>query len=94
MKLIPNDHLRILRNTVPLPAVIADLRIPTRTRGRRLTFRCPGCGGFHTATNSRSNLARCFRCERNFNAIELAMSVKKLGFLDALQLLEPLLLTS
>ena len=54
----------------------------------------PGVRDFNTAVNPRTNLGRCFRCERNFNAIELAMSAKKLGFLAAVQLLEPMLLTS
>lgn len=83
MSLIPADLLRGLRNDVPVLAVISDLEIPTKRRGTRLTFRCPGCGGFHTATNPRTNLARCFSCQRNLNPIDLVMAERGTSFLEA-----------
>ena len=91
MRQILADHLRILRNRVPVLAVIEDLHIPTQTRGSRLTFRCPDCGCFHTATNPRSNLGRCFRCERNFNPIDLVMAERNSRFLEAVAHVETLL---
>lgn len=90
MRRIFADHLRTLRNRVPVLAVIEDLCIPTQTRGSRLTFRCPDCGGFHTAANPRSNLGRCFRCERNFNPIDLVMAERKSRFLEAVAHVETL----
>lgn len=84
------DHLRSLRNDVPVRTVISELQIPTQTRGSRLTFRCPACGGFHTATDHRTNLARCFRCSRNFNPIELVMAERRLSFPEAVKFLETL----
>ena len=36
-----------------------------------------------TATNPRTNLGRCFRCQRNFNPIDLVMVVKRYTFLQA-----------
>jgi|RhiMetdeSRZDD1v2_1073273.scaffolds.fasta_scaffold355605_2 hypothetical protein len=90
MSRIPTDRLRALRNTVPILELIFELGIPTRKHGSRLTFRCPGCGGFPTATNPRTNLARCFYCRRNFNAIDLVIVERRLSFLDAVQFLEAL----
>ncbi|WP_208596420.1 hypothetical protein [Desulfonatronospira thiodismutans] len=41
-----------------------------------------------TACNPRTNLARCFRCERNFNPIDLVMVVKGLNFREAVEFLQ------
>lgn len=81
--MIPPERLRALRNGVSVLAVIESLGIPTKPRGSRLTFRCPACQGFHTATNPRTNLARCFPCQRNFNTIELVMAERASTFLEA-----------
>ena len=53
-----------------------------------LRFLCPLCDDFHTATNPRTNLARCFRCQRNFNPIDLIMIVDRTSFLEAVGQLE------
>jgi predicted RNA-binding Zn-ribbon protein involved in translation (DUF1610 family) len=53
-----------------------------------LRFRCPLCGNFHTATNHETNLARCFDCQKNFNPIDLVMTVGKCSFVDAVELLK------
>lgn len=87
MSLIPADRLRALRNDVPVHAVITDLQIPTKRRGTRRTFRCPECRGFHTATHPRTNLARCFSCQRNFNPIEIVMAERGTSFLEAVDYL-------
>jgi DNA primase len=87
MSLIPADRLRALRNDVPVLAVISDLEIPTKRRGARLTFRCPECRGFNTATHPRTNLARCFSCQRNFNPIEVVMAERGTSFLEAVDYL-------
>ncbi len=92
--MIPQQHLRRLRNEIPLRDVLDRLGIPSKHREGYLRFLCPVCTEFNTAVNPRTNLGRCFRCERNFNAIELVMTAKRLGFLAAVQLLEPMLLTS
>lgn len=91
MKRIPAEHLRTLRNDVPVPAVIAHLGIPTKKRGRRDTFRCPACGGFYTATNPQTNLGRCFRCDLNFNPIDLVKLECNCSFLEAVSHLDSLL---
>ena len=92
--MIPAHHLRTLRNQAPVLSVIFELGIPTEMRGSRLTFRCPDCGGFHTAVNYRANLTRCFPCKRNFNPIDLAMAERAWGFLEAVKYLESLLSVS
>jgi hypothetical protein len=80
--------LRRLRNEVDILSVISGLDIETKKRGARITFRCPGCGVFHTATKLQTNLARCFRCARNFNPIDLVMAERGSTFLDAVNYLK------
>lgn len=92
MSRISKDRLRALRNEVDVGVVISKLRIPTRLRGRRLTFRCPLCRRFHTAVSSRADLARCFPCARSFNPIDLVMAERGAVFLEAVRYLEELLL--
>ena len=55
----------------------------------RTTSGGPICEDANTATNPRTNLARCFRCQRNFNPIEFVMAVQGCEFLDAVACLEP-----
>jgi len=82
------DDLRRFRNDTDILAVISDLGIETKKRGARLSFRCPSCGVFHTATKAETNLARCFRCARNFNPIDLVIAERSLSFVDAVNYLQ------
>ena len=59
------------------------------SRGGRFVFLCPRCGEFLTAINPRTNLARCFACERNFNPIDLVMVIQGVYFVTAVHYLEP-----
>lgn len=90
MTRIHADHLRSLRNDVPVAVVLAELRLPTKNRGQRTNFRCPACDGFHAAINPRANLLRCFRCERDFNPIDLVLTVCHCRFLEAVRRVESL----
>lgn len=84
----PKDLLRRLRNDVPIASLIADvLRVPTKISEGYLRFLCPRCREFHSATNPRTNLARCFRCRENFNPIEIVMLVRCLNFTEAVEFL-------
>ena len=56
-----------------------------------LRFLCPLCREFNTAVNPRTNLGRCFRCEQNFNPIDMVMIVKGYSFLQAVEYLSSLL---
>jgi len=86
------QHLRRLRNDVDIGNLIADiLDLPTKISEDYLRFLCPLCSEFNTAVNPSTNLARCFRCQRNFNPIDIVMTVKGVSFLDAVAFLSPLL---
>ena len=79
----------MLRNEIPIDEVIVDLlNLEQRNNHKMLRFRCPLCQGFHTATNHKTNLARCFDCQKNFNPIDLIMTVGNCGFLDAVEYLK------
>jgi len=81
--------LRRLRNQIPINAIIADLlKLEVKNDHNILRFRCPLCYNFHTATNHKTNLARCFDCQKNFNPIDMVMTVGKCGFLDAVEILK------
>lgn len=83
-----------IRNEIPLASLMAELRWPHKMRHGRLCLLCPRCGELIAVVNPRTNLARCFRCEVNFNAIDLTMSIKECDFVDAVHFLQPLLPTS
>ncbi len=88
-KLYSPDFLKMLRNQIPIDEVIIDLlNLEVRNDHKILRFRCPLCYNFHTATNHETNLARCFDCQKNFNPIDLVMTVGKCSFLDAVQILK------
>lgn len=89
--MIGKKKLRQLRNLVKIDRVIGVLEIPAKHREGYLRFLCPLCGEFNTATNPKTNLARCFRCERNFNPIDLVMVLERKNFLEAVARLTPLL---
>lgn len=82
------DYLRTLRNDIPIHRLIADvLEIPCKVREGYFRFLCPLCSDFNSATNPKTNLARCFRCQRNFNSIDLVMLDKRLNFVEAVEFL-------
>lgn len=86
-----NELFRI-RNEIPVNTLIKDeLRIPSKISEGIFRFLCPVCNEFQTSTKPTTNLARCFRCERNFNTIELVMSSQGSGFVDSVLFLRDLL---
>lgn len=91
MKQISPDLLRRLRNDVDLRRLVQHLGIPTKRRGRRVSFRCPECYTLHATFNPYTNLGRCFRCQRNLNSIDLVMIERGDTFLEAVDYLERLL---
>jgi len=91
-KYFPRALLFRLRNEIPLERLIADrLNWPSKHREGRFCFVCPCCGESLTAVNPRTNLARCFRCEENFNAIDFVMLATQRDFVDAVHFLTDLL---
>ena len=83
-----DGFLRRLRNDIDIDLVIKRLRLERRDSKKFLRFRCPVCHGFHTATNAKTNLARCFDCRRNFNPIDLVMAVTAYSFLETVEFLK------
>jgi len=87
--MIAKGYLRQLRNEINTTTLIADiLQMEHRWRENRFRFLCPVCHEFNTAINPKTNLGRCFCCQRNFNPIDLVMITKRLAFLDAVNFLE------
>ncbi len=90
--MITKPVLRLLRNEIDVALLIHRvLDMHCKISEGRFRFLCPICQDMHTATNPKTNLARCFRCGRNFNVIDLIMIVRGLSFLDTVTYLHPLL---
>ena len=66
-----------VRNEIPVANLLVRLDWPHKQREGRFVFLCPACGEYLTVTNPRTNLGRCFACERNFNPIDLVMLIEK-----------------
>jgi DNA primase len=89
---LSKEYLRELRNRIEIIPLIAEvLELITKTHDGRFRFLCPICREFDTAVNPDTNLARCFQCRRNFNPIEMVMTVKRYSFMQAVHYLQPLL---
>lgn len=87
-KRFSRQHLFDLRNHININHLISDiLKLPSKYRDGYLRFICPVCGESLTATNPHTNLARCFRCQKNFNTIELVMLEQRTGFVEAVNFL-------
>jgi len=92
MHTLAKEHMRELRNRIEIIPLIADvLELLYKTHDGRFRFMCPLCHDFDTAVNPETNLARCFRCQRNFNPIDIVMTVKRYSFMQAVRNLEPIL---
>jgi hypothetical protein len=86
------DYVRQLRNHIAIITLIADvLHLDYHTHDGRFRFLCPLCHAFDTAANPTTNLARCFHCQRNFNPIDIVMTVKRYSFMQAVRFLDPFL---
>jgi len=80
-KRFTSDELHKLRNDICISWLIrSELQLPSKISDGIFRFLCPVCNEFQTATNPATNLARCFRCEKNFNPIDMVMVVRKLSF--------------
>lgn len=86
------SELYILRNEIDVRMLIEKtLRIPCRVTQGCFRFLCPLCGGFNTAVNPKTNLARCFDCEKNFNTIDLVMLTRQTEFVHSVKFLQSIL---
>ncbi|MCP4911594.1 MAG: hypothetical protein GY909_00635 [Oligoflexia bacterium] len=90
-KRISGELLRKLRNDIPIDILIARvLKIPSKYSEGYFRFLCPVCNEFNTATKKETNLARCFRCNKNFNPIDIVMTYYNKNFLDTVKFLMPI----
>jgi DNA primase len=83
-----DDFLTMLRNQINIDQVIDRLMIDTRQGNNLRRFRCPLCDRFHTATNPKTNLGRCFECQKNFNPIDLVMAATRFDFIETVEFLK------
>lgn len=92
MSHITKPYLRRIRNEIDVRALIAEtLKLEYRMSDGRFRFLCPLCQEFNTAVNPATNLARCFRCLKNFNPIDMVIVVKRYDFLKAVDFLDEFL---
>lgn len=81
-------ELRAIRNEIPVKQVIETLcGLECKEVEGYTRFVCPVCHEMRTSLHPKENLGRCFRCERNFNAIEFVMYGCKLSFVSSVKLL-------
>lgn len=86
------EFLFSIRNHIPLTEVIQKfLRLPCKSSEGQFRFLCPNCLELRAIVNPRTNLARCFLCQRNYNSIDLVIIVKQVKFTQAIEYLSPLL---
>ncbi len=85
------EELFVVRNKISIRYLIEEsLCIPSKEIEGVFRFLCPECGEFQTAVNPKTNLSRCFRCQVNFNTIELVMKDKQLNFVQSVKFLKQL----
>jgi hypothetical protein len=84
------QHLFTLRNHIPIDRLIETISVPSKIQEGRYRFQCPICNEFNTGINPKTNLARCFSCQKNFNTIDFVMTVKGSSFIDSVAYLETL----
>ena len=88
-KCFSSQKLYKLRNLIPIDVLVEkELAIPSKISEGFLRFLCPLCNEFQTAVNPKTNLGRCFRCEKNFNTIDMVMAWHKTGFVDSVKYLQ------
>jgi hypothetical protein len=91
-KYFPRQLLYRLRNEIPMERLIVHhLDWPHKHREGRFCFLCTRCGELLATVNPRTNLGRCFRCDKNFNTIDLVMLITERDFVETVHFLEPLL---
>ncbi len=89
--IITRDYLRRLRNEIDFGQLFRYLSWSHKRTDGKLIFVCPQCNESQTSVNPKTNLARCFRCEKNWNPIDFTMEVYRIEFLEAVGQLKNLL---
>ena len=91
-KRFSSQKLYELRNSIPIDVLIEkELAIPSKISEGFFRFLCPLCNEFQTAVNPKTNMGRCFRCEKNFNTIDVVMIWQNTGFVESVKYLQQIL---
>ncbi len=91
-KYFSSRELYKLRNSIPINVLIEkELAIPSKISEGFFRFLCPLCNEFQTAVNPKTNMGRCFRCEKNFNTIDVVMTWQNTGFVESVKYLQQIL---
>ena len=80
-----------VRNEIDIDWLINEKLSIERQFNGAWRFRCPLCQGLNTATQKKTNLARCFSCQKNFNTIDIVIYTKKINFVPSVRFLLSLL---
>ncbi len=83
-----SQELFILRNHIPIESLIKELEMPWKIIEGYFRFCCPVCEKFNSGVNSKTNLARCFGCEKNYNTIDLVMHITRSNFIQSVKFLK------
>ena len=80
-----------VRNKIDIDWLINEKLNIERQFNGAWRFRCPLCQELNTATQKKTNLARCFSCQKNFNTIDIVIYTKKINFVPSVRFLLSLL---
>ena len=80
-----------VRNEIDIDWLINEKLSIERHFNGAWRFRCPLCQELNTATQKKTNLARCFSCQKNFNTIDIVIYTKKINFVPSVRFLLSLL---
>jgi DNA primase len=87
-KRFSDNELKEVRNEIPVRLVLERLcGLECKEVEGCTRFVCPVCHEMRTSLHPKENLGRCFRCDRNFNAIEFVMYGCKMSFVNSVKLL-------
>jgi DNA primase len=88
--MITKELLRTIRNDLPMRVMFQRLGrqspISKEIEGY-FRFQCPSCGELRATVNPKNNLAHCFCCKRNWNNIDVLMSMDW-DFVAAVEILQ------
>ncbi len=80
-----------VRNEIDIDWLINEKLNIERQFNGAWRFRCPLCQELNTATQKKTNLARCFSCQKNFNTLDIVIYTKKINFVPSVRFLLSLL---
>lgn len=83
-----DEELYAIRTFLEIRFVIESvLHLPHKEIEGVYRFQCPLCAEMSTGIHPHMNMGRCFRCESNFNPIDLVKAAQGLSFVESVKLL-------